>query len=51
LARAYNTRAGKRFSQLHRAAKVRADRATGHKGRLLARVWEKQKRGLTMSMA
>jgi hypothetical protein len=25
---------------------VRADRATGHKGKLLARVWEKQKRGL-----
>lgn len=25
---------------------MRADRATGHKGKLLARVWEKQKRGL-----
>jgi hypothetical protein len=25
---------------------VRADRATGYKGKLLARVWEKQKRGL-----
>lgn len=29
-----------------RAAKVRADRATGFKGKLAARVWEKQKRGL-----
>ena len=46
LARAFNLRAGKWWSQLHRAAKVRADRATGHKGKLLARVWEKQKRGL-----
>lgn len=46
LARAFNLNAGKWWSQLHRAAKVRADRATGHKGKLLARVWEKQKRGL-----
>jgi hypothetical protein len=46
LARAFNLRAGKWWSELHRAAKVRADRATGHKGKLLARVWEKQKRGL-----
>lgn len=46
LARAFNLRAGKWWSELHRAAKVRADRETGHKGKLLARVWEKQKRGL-----
>jgi hypothetical protein len=46
LARAFNLRAGRWWGQLHRVAKVRADRATGHKGRLLARVWEKQKRGL-----
>jgi hypothetical protein len=46
LARAFNHRARHWWSQLHRAAKVRADRATGHKGRLLVRVWEKQKRGL-----
>jgi hypothetical protein len=45
-ARDFNRRAGKWWSELHRAAKVRADRATGHKGRILARVWEKQKRGL-----
>jgi len=46
LARTFNQSAGKRWSELHRAAKVRADRATGWKGKLLARVWEKQKRGL-----
>ena len=46
LAAAFNRRAGKWWGELHRAAKVRADRATGYKGRLLARVWEKQKRGL-----
>ena len=45
-ARDFNTRAGNWWSELHRAAKLRADRATGHKGKLLARVWEKQKRGL-----
>jgi hypothetical protein len=45
-ARAFNRRAGEWWSQLHRAAKVRADRATGFKGRLAARVWEKQRRGL-----
>jgi hypothetical protein len=45
-ARDFNRRAGKWWSELHRAAKVRADRATGHKGKILARVWEKQKRGL-----
>lgn len=46
MARAFNLRAGGWWSELHRAAKVRADRATGHKGKVLARVWEKQKRGL-----
>jgi hypothetical protein len=45
-ARDFNQRAGKWWSELHRAAKVRADRATGHKGKILVRVWEKQKRGL-----
>ena len=45
-ARDFNRRAGTWWSELHRAAKVRADRATGHKGKILARVWEKQKRGL-----
>ena len=45
-AEAFNKVAGKWWSELHRAAKVRADRATDHKGRILARVWEKQKRGL-----
>jgi hypothetical protein len=46
LAGAFNRQAGQWWSQLHRAAKVRADRQTGHKGKLLARAWEKQKRGL-----
>jgi hypothetical protein len=46
LAEAFNRRAGKWWSELHRAAKVRADRATGFKGKLACRVWEKQKRGL-----
>jgi hypothetical protein len=46
LAAAFNRRAGAWWTQLHRAAKVRADRATGHRGRVLARVWEKQQRGL-----
>jgi hypothetical protein len=45
-AEAFNRHAGAWWSQLHRSAKVRADRATGYKGKLLARVWEKQKRGL-----
>lgn len=45
-AKAFNSHAGKWWSELHRAAKVRADRATGFKGKLAARVWEKQKRGL-----
>jgi hypothetical protein len=46
LAQAFNHVAGKWWSELHRAAKLRADRATGFKGRLACRVWEKQKRGL-----
>jgi hypothetical protein len=46
VAKAFNAHAGKWWSELHRAAKVRADRATGFKGKLTARVWEKQKRGL-----
>jgi hypothetical protein len=46
LAQAFNRRAGQWWSQLHRAAKTRADRETGLKGKLAARVWEKQKRGL-----
>jgi hypothetical protein len=46
MAAAFNGKVGEWWSELHRAAKVRADRATGHKGRLLARVWEKQRRGL-----
>jgi hypothetical protein len=46
LAQAFNTAAGGWWSELHRAGKVRADRATGIKGKLLARVWEKQARGL-----
>jgi hypothetical protein len=45
-AEAFNGKAGKWWSELHRAAKVRADRATGFKGKLACRVWEKQKRGL-----
>ena len=46
VAKAFNAHAGKWWSELHRAAKVRADRATGFKGKLAARVREKQKRGL-----
>ena len=46
MAEAFNHHAGKWWSELHRAAKTRADRATGHKGKIAARVWEKQKRGL-----
>jgi hypothetical protein len=45
-AAAFNRRAGKWWSELHRAAKTRADRGTGFKGKLAARVWEKQKRGM-----
>jgi hypothetical protein len=46
LAEAFNRQAGSWWSELHRAAKTRADRATGFKGKLATRVWEKQKRGL-----
>jgi hypothetical protein len=46
VAAAFHGKAGGWWSELHRAAKTRADRATGRKGKLLARVWEKQKRGL-----
>ena len=46
IAEALNRQAGKWWSQLHRAAKVRADRETGFKCKLACRVWEKQKRGL-----
>jgi hypothetical protein len=46
VATAYNGKAGKWWSELHRAAKTRADRAIGFKGKLATRVWEKQKRGL-----
>jgi hypothetical protein len=46
LADAFNRRAGSWWSDLHRVAKTRADRATGRKGFLAARVWEKQRRGL-----
>jgi hypothetical protein len=45
-AEAFNRHAGKWWSELHRAAKTRADRATGFKGKIATRVWEKQKRGL-----
>jgi hypothetical protein len=46
LATAFNRHAGKWWSELNRVAKQRADRATGLKGKLACRVWEKQKRGL-----
>src|SRR4051794_20021767 len=46
VAAAFNGKAGKWWSELHRAAKTRADRATGFKGKIATRVWEKQKRGL-----
>jgi hypothetical protein len=46
MAEAFNRHAGAWWSELHRAAKTRADRATGFKGKLATRVWEKQKRGL-----
>jgi hypothetical protein len=46
VAEAFNRNAGRWWSELHRAAKVRADRATGFKGKIAARVWEKQRRGL-----
>lgn len=46
LARAFNKAAGGWWSELNRVAKLRADRATGFKGGVAARVWEKQRRGL-----
>ena len=46
VAAAFNRNAGKWWSELHRAAKTRADRSAGYKGKVAARVWEKQKRGL-----
>ena len=42
----FNRNAGRWWSELHRAAKVKADRATGFTGKLAARVWEKQQRGV-----
>ena len=45
-ARSFNQKVSPWWSELHRAAKLRADRATGFKGTIAARVWEKQKRGL-----
>jgi hypothetical protein len=46
VAEGFNRHAGEWWSELHRAAKTRADRATRFKGTLATRVWEKQKRGL-----
>jgi hypothetical protein len=46
VAEAFNRNAGKWWSELHRVAKMRADRAVGEKLTIAARVWEKQKRGL-----
>jgi hypothetical protein len=43
---AFNARVSPWWSELHRVAKLRADRATDFKGTIAARVWEKQKRGL-----
>jgi hypothetical protein len=45
-AAAFNRRAGTLWRDLNRVAKLRADRSTGHRGKLAVRVWEKQKRGL-----
>lgn len=45
-AHAFNSNVSLWWSELHRVAKLRADRATGFKGTIAARVWEKQKRGL-----
>lgn len=45
-ARVFNSHVSPWWSELHRVAKLRADRATGFKGAIAARVWEKQKRGL-----
>lgn len=45
-AQSFNSHVSPWWSELHRVAKLRADRATGFKGTIAARVWEKQKRGL-----
>ena len=45
-AEAFNSHVSRWWSELHRVAKLRADRATGFKGSLAARVCEKQQRGL-----
>jgi hypothetical protein len=45
-AASFNRRAGNLWRDLNRVAKLRADRSTGHRGKLAVRVWEKQKRGL-----
>jgi hypothetical protein len=45
-ARTFNSHVGPWWSELHRIAKLRADRATGFKGSIAERVWEKQRRGL-----
>jgi hypothetical protein len=44
--RVFNEDAGANWSKLHRAASKRAKDRTGCRGRIRARVWEKQKRGL-----
>jgi len=46
VARIFNEDAGPNWSKLHRAASKRAKDRTAFRGRLRARVWEKQKRGL-----
>jgi hypothetical protein len=46
VARVFNEDAGTNWSRLHRAASKRAKDETGVRGRIRARVWEKQKRGL-----
>ena len=51
LARAFNDKAGRWWSELHRAAKLHADRRTGHKGKLLARVGRSRGAALLTSTA
>jgi hypothetical protein len=51
LAAAFNRKAGAWWSELHRAAKTRADRATAYKGKIAARVWESRSVGSLTSMA
>lgn len=50
-ARAFNQHAGKWWSQLHRAAKLRADRATGFKARWLRVYGKSRNEGSRISMA